>query len=371
LPTIRHRQIGDIVWRQNAHVSDVHRHPREIGVAHAVTPLELFFDLVFVFALTQVTTLMADDLTWLGLLRGFAVLAAIWWAWVGFSWLTNSIRIDDVSSRLVMLVTMAIMLVVGLAAPQAFGTYSILFGSAYLAVRLLHLALYAVTTRSDPDVFGASAPAPDGGSPRHPGRFTAGRVARALWALALIDFVTPLIAGPGLCIDAPHFTERHGLIIIIALGESVVALASCCWQPRPPVVAAGRWASSWSPRCGGCTSTWSPWSRSGDWPRSPGGLRRGARSYPTSTRSWFGIVLTAGLKKTLINIGDPLKAVADVALFGGGAHLLPRGIPASQHRLTRNGAPLAVVLRAHHRGVGFPRRSHDDPHRAAGRTGRL
>ena len=96
-------------------MSDAHHHEREIGVKHAVTPLELFFDLVFVFALTQVTTLLADDLTWLGMLRGFAVLAAIWWAWVGFSWLTNSIRIDDdVTSRLVMLVTMAVMLVVGL-----------------------------------------------------------------------------------------------------------------------------------------------------------------------------------------------------------------------------------------------------------------
>jgi hypothetical protein len=82
-----------------------------------VTYVELFFDLVFVFALTQVTTLLADDLTWLGMLRGFAVLAVIWWAWVGYSWLTNSVRIDDdVMSRLVIMMAMVAMLVVGLAA---------------------------------------------------------------------------------------------------------------------------------------------------------------------------------------------------------------------------------------------------------------
>ena len=93
---------------------DEHRHELTVEDTHAVTPLELFFDLVFVFALTQVTTLMASDLTWLGMLRGFAVLAVIWWAWVGYAWLTNSIRIDDdVMSRLVIMVAMLAMLVVG------------------------------------------------------------------------------------------------------------------------------------------------------------------------------------------------------------------------------------------------------------------
>jgi len=123
-----------------------------------VTPLELFFDLVFVFALTQVTTLLADDLTWVGLLRGFGVLAVVWWAWGGYAWLTNTINIDDdVASRLVLLIAMAAMLVVGLATPAAFGAYALLFGVAYFVVRVLHMLLYAVTTRSDPEVFGAVA----------------------------------------------------------------------------------------------------------------------------------------------------------------------------------------------------------------------
>lgn len=320
-----------MVWRQNAHVSDVHRHPREIGVAHAVTPLELFFDLVFVFALTQVTTLMADDLTWLGLLRGFAVLAAIWWAWVGFSWLTNSIRIDDdVSSRLVMLVTMAIMLVVGLAAPQAFGAYSILFGAAYLAVRLLHLALYAVTTRSDPDVFGAVLRLAPGmvASPLlilAAGFAPQGGWRAALWVLALtIDFITPVIAGPGgWRIDAPHFTERHGLIIIIALGESVVALGVSAAGESLTVqvvaaavlgviVVAAMWWLYFDVVAVVAERRLA--SLSG---RAQNAMARDSYSY-IHLFMVFGIVLTAlGLKKTLIDIGDPLKAVADVALFGG------------------------------------------------------
>ncbi len=113
-----------------------HQHERVVGEDHSVTPLELFFDLVFVFALTQVTTLLADDLTWVGMLRGFAVLAVVWWAWVGYSWLTNSIRIDDdIASRLVIMLAMAAMLVAGLAAPAAFGEYAVLFGVAYFVVR--------------------------------------------------------------------------------------------------------------------------------------------------------------------------------------------------------------------------------------------
>ena len=142
---------------------DQHRHERVVGESHSVTPLELFFDLVFVFALTQVTTLLADDLTWVGMLRGFAVLAVVWWAWVGYSWLTNSIRIDDdIASRLVIMLAMTAMLVAGLAAPAAFGEYAVLFGVAYFVVRILHLVLYAVTTRSDPRCSGPCCDWPPG-----------------------------------------------------------------------------------------------------------------------------------------------------------------------------------------------------------------
>ena len=117
------------------------RDPEERRVA----PLELFFALVFVFAITQVTALLSDNLTWGGLAQGLALLAALWWAWVGYSWLTNNaVRAEEASpARLVVLVAMAAMLVASLAVPGAFGEAGLIFGGAYFVVRFLHLALYA------------------------------------------------------------------------------------------------------------------------------------------------------------------------------------------------------------------------------------
>jgi low temperature requirement protein LtrA len=314
-------------------VADHQHERRPLAEQHSVTPLELFFDLVFVFALTQVTTLLADDLTWMGLLRGLAVLAVIWWAWVGFSWLTNTIRIDDdVASRLVMLATMGAMLVVGLVAPAAFGDYALVFGVAYLVVRLLHITLYAVTTRSDPDVFRAVMRLV-------PGMVTApllilaaafvpsGPLRGVLWIVAIaIDFLAPVIAGSGgWKVDPAHFTERHGLIIIIALGESLVALGlsaagedidagviaaaalgvvvvSALWWLYFDVVAiaAERMLASLQ---GAARAA----------------MARDSYSY-LHLPMVFGIVLVAlGLKKTLLDIAQPLYAVTSVALFGGAA----------------------------------------------------
>lgn len=311
-----------------------HEHERRpLAEQHSVTPLELFFDLVFVFALTQVTTLLADDLTWTGLVRGLAVLAVIWWAWVGFSWLTNTIRIDDdVASRLVMLAAMGAMLVVGLVTPGAFGEYSIVFGAAYLVVRLLHITLYAVTTRADPDVFRAVMRLVPGmvAAPLlilAAGFVPEGPLRGVLWLAAIaVDFLAPVIAGTGgWKVDPAHFTERHGLIIIIALGESLVALGisaageeidagviaaaalgvvvvSALWWLYFDVVAiaAERMLASLQ---GAARAA----------------MARDSYSY-LHLPMVFGIVLVAlGLKKTLIAIDEPLYAVTSVALFGGAA----------------------------------------------------
>jgi low temperature requirement protein LtrA len=310
---------------------DEHRHDRVVGESHAVTPLELFFDLVFVFALTQVTALLAADLTWLGMLRGFAVLAVIWWAWVGYAWLTNSIRIDDdVTSRLVIMAAMVAMLVVGLAAPTAFGEYALLFGSAYFVVRVLHVLLYVNATRADADVYGAVlrlAPGMLAGATLIlvAGFVAPGPLRAALWALAIIiDFGTPLVVGTsGWKVDADHFAERHGLIIIIALGESVVALG---------VSAAGEELSAGVVTAAalGVVAVCAMWwlyfdvvavvaarvldSLSG---RVQANMARDSYSY-IHLFMVFGIVLVAlGLKKTLLDIDAPLKAVVSVALFGG------------------------------------------------------
>ena len=311
--------------------SDGHDHGRVIAARHAVTPLELFFDLVFVFALTQVTTLMADDLAWLGLLRGFAVLAAIWWAWAGYAWLTNTVNIDDdLLSRLVMLVAMAAMLVVGLAAPAAFGEYSILFGIAYLVVRLLHVTLYAVVSRNDPDVLGAVRRLATG-IVLAPllilvaGFLPAGPVRGVLWAVALlVDFGSPIVAGTsGWKVDAGHFAERHGLVIIIALGESVVAVGvTAAGEPLTTAVVTAATLS-----VAIVASMW--WlyfdvvalaaerklhALSG---RDQAAMARDSYSYLHLFMVW-GIVLVAlGLKKCLTDLHQPLSAVPAVALLGG------------------------------------------------------
>ena len=122
---------------------------------HAITPLELFFDLTFVFGMTQVTILLADDPTWGGVFRGMLVLAALWWAWSAYAWLTSATDVDEGGVRLVVLASMGGMFGVALAVPGAFGDDAVLFGVAYLLVRLLHLVLSATVIGGDPDRRGA------------------------------------------------------------------------------------------------------------------------------------------------------------------------------------------------------------------------
>ena len=124
----------------------------ELAEQHRVTNLELFFDLVFVFAITQVTAFLADDLSWGGLLRGLFLLAALWWAWAAYAWLTNTLDPEEGAVRLAMFASMGAMLIVSLATPRAFGADGIVFGIAYFIVRALHIVLYAIAGRDDPDL---------------------------------------------------------------------------------------------------------------------------------------------------------------------------------------------------------------------------
>ena len=101
--------------------------------------------------MTQVTSGLADDPTWGGVLRGMLVLSALWWAWVGYAWLTSATDVDEGGVRLAMLASVGAMLIVALAVPGAFGDDAVLFGVAYLLVRLLHLVLSAIVSRDDPD----------------------------------------------------------------------------------------------------------------------------------------------------------------------------------------------------------------------------
>jgi low temperature requirement protein LtrA len=198
---------------------------------HEVTPLELFFDLVFVFALTQVTVLLAEEPTWGEVLRGMLVLAALWWAWSTYAWLTSATDVDEGGVRLVMLASMGAMFGVALAVPGAFGDDAVLFGVAYLLVRLLHLLLSATVARDDPDRLGAllrfAPTAIFGASLLVLAGFLDGNERIAVWVVALaIDYLGPVVigVGQGWQVAPEHFAERHGLIILIALGESIIAI---------------------------------------------------------------------------------------------------------------------------------------------------
>lgn len=298
---------------------------------YRVSALELFFDLVFVFALTQVTALVAEDLTGLGLLRGLAVLMAVWWAWVGYAWLTNAVPIeDDDRARVVVLVSMAAMLVLGLAIPHAFTSDGVLFGVTYLVFTILFLVLYSVSTRDDPDMNRAILRLAPGVLVAPvlvavAGFFDAGEVRAALWVIALtITFVAPIVSGTGGWRVRPaHFAERHGLIVIIALGESLVALglAASGKELTAPVIV----AAALGVLVLGCL-----WWLYFDvvsliaerrlhelTGQERNALARDSYSY-IHLLMIVGIVMVAlGLKKVLTYADEPLSVIPAVTLFGG------------------------------------------------------
>ncbi|TMK41847.1 MAG: low temperature requirement protein A [Actinobacteria bacterium] len=200
------------------------------SVDERVTPLELFFDLVFVFAITQVTGLLSQHPSWSGLGHGVLVLAALWWAWAAYAWLTNTVNPEEGVARLVVFAAMGAMLIASLAVPGAFRGDAEVFALAYLAMRLLQVALYLLAARDDAPLRGALrrlAP----GLTLGPTILVVASVVNpslrdALWLVALaIDWSSAFLSGTGGWRLSPgHFAERHGLIVIIALGESVVAI---------------------------------------------------------------------------------------------------------------------------------------------------
>ena len=197
-----------------------------------VTSLELFFDLVFVFAITQVTGYVSADATWLRLLEGLAILAVLWFAWSGYAWLGNSADAEEGFVRVMLLGAMGAMFIASLAVPHAFASDALTFGLAYFAVRVFHIGTYAAFARTQHDDELAGAVARLGSTilPAAMLLVVAGAIdgpARtACWIAAIVVDYGGIIARgiEGWRINAAHFAERHGLVIIIALGESIVSL---------------------------------------------------------------------------------------------------------------------------------------------------
>ena len=214
------------------------RHPRIQAVTEdaRVTSIELFFDLVFVFSLTKVTALMSRDLSAQGIVRGMLVLCLLWWCWVGFAWVGNVMRADEGIGRVAMFGSMAAMFVLALCVPEAFVDLPgglvgpVVLAVTYLALRLFHLGIFWLAAEHDP------------GLRRQLVRFlpsllvsTAlllvasqleGTAQTLVWVAVLAaDYLGTMLAGASgwRLNSASHFAERHGLIVIIALGESIVA----------------------------------------------------------------------------------------------------------------------------------------------------
>ena len=204
--------------------------PRSAG-EERVSPLELFFDLVFVLSFTQVTATVAHHGDWAGLGEGILILAAVWWAWAAYGWLTNTIDPDENVNRLCMFAAMGGMVVVSLSIPEAFGDRGVLFGCAYFFVRAMQLLLYVRSTRREGDPYNLEAIlklAPGlllGSALLIVAGALDGGARTSVWILAiLIDWSTPLLFGSGeFRLHPGHFAERYGLIVMIALGESVLA----------------------------------------------------------------------------------------------------------------------------------------------------
>jgi low temperature requirement protein LtrA len=297
-----------------------------------VTPLELFFDLVFVFAMTQVSGFLASNLTWVGVVRGAGLLAVLWWAWVTYSWLTNAIPAEEaLPARIVLLAAMAAMLVVALAVPDAFGDDGVLFGLAYFVVRALHVVLYALAT--DPGTRDAILRlAPGfllGPLLLVPAGFLDGSIQAVVWVAAIaLDYGVPLVRGvSGFEIRPSHFVERYRLILIIALGESVVAIGvgvdAGDLALTPTVVAAA---------LSGILLVFALWWLYFDYVVlaaerrlvSATGAERAALARDSYSYLHLpmvaGIVFVAlGIEQTIAHVGEPLALVPAVALGGGGA----------------------------------------------------
>jgi low temperature requirement protein LtrA len=330
--------------------------PRE---GEKVKFLELFFDLVFVLGFTQCTALMVANPTWEGVAQALLVLAVLWWAWGGYAWLTSVVDPEEGAVRIAIFAAMAALLVVALCIPEAFGDRALAFAIAYGVVRAAQLALFALASRDDPElrhsVFTLAVSSAIGVGLLVGASFLDGLPQGALWGLAiLLDWGGPALFGvAGWKLVPAHFAERYGLIVILALGESIVvlgvgaevgltagvivaavlgvALASALWWIYFDVVALVTVRRLTQAPAG----------------REQNALARDSYSY-LHFPMVAGIVLVAlGLEETLAHVEEPLHTVPAFALLGGVAIYLLAHVALrlrNAHSVNRRRLLLAVLL---------------------------
>ena len=295
-----------------------------------VSALELFFDLVFVFAITRTTELLGDEATATGLLHGLLVLAVVWWAWDGYAWLTNEVDTERDAVRLSIFAAMAAMLIVALAIPGAFGADATLFAIAYAGVRLVHVVLYTQATGEDggrlavrrlmPSIaiacallFGAAA--------------ADGTTQTLLWVGAVAaDYLGLLIAGTkGWRVQASHFAERHSLIVLIALGESVVDIGAGVHGERldagvvtAALLAAAAIAAMWWAYFDVVAPVAERRMRAAP-PEERVRIARDSYTFLHLPMVAGIVLLAAGIKAAIGDVGEPLDTIGAIELCGGPA----------------------------------------------------
>jgi low temperature requirement protein LtrA len=324
-----------------------------------VMPLELFFDLVFVLAITQCTTLMSHEPTWIGLGRGMLILALLWWSWVGYAWLTSVLDPEEGAVRLVLFAAMAAFLIAAICEPEAFDGLALEFAIAYGAVRFAQNGLLLIASRDDRSfrraTLGLALGTAVGVGLLIFGSFLDPGPRAAVWGLALVlDMGEPYVFGSeGWHLEPAHFAERHGLIVIIALGESIVAIgvgagASMSWGIAAAAVlgiaiAAALWWMYFDVVALVSARRLA---------NAPEGKVRNELARDSYSYLHFpmvaGIVLAAlGLKKTLGHVDDEFALVPAFALLAGVALYL-LGLVAFRYRHVRSvnwrRLVLAVVL---------------------------
>jgi low temperature requirement protein LtrA len=301
--------------------------PVELEAEQNVTALELFFDLVFVFAITQVTSFLYHGPTWQRLVEALAILMALWFAWSGYAWLGNTAGTDEGAVRVVLLGVMAPLLIASLAVPGAFGEHALLFGIAFFIVRAMHIVAYRVLSRGDPrlvHIVGrlARTMLPAAGLLVLAGVLTG--TGRALcWAAALtIDYGGLWLGGTeSWRVNAMHFAERHRLIVIIAIGESIVALGVATANLGTGVITAGVFgiavaAALWWVYFDVVASVAERKLREAD-EASRARMARDSFTYMHLPMVAGIVVFAFGVKVTLVDVGAHLASVPAVALTCG------------------------------------------------------
>jgi low temperature requirement protein LtrA len=326
-----------------------------------VTSLELFFDLVFVLALTQCTALMVATPTWAGVLKGLLVLGVLWWSWVGYAWLTSVVNPEEGSVRLVMFAAMAALLVAALCVPGAFGGDALLFACAYAVVRAAHIGLFILASRGDPalrrSVNGLAGSTAIAAGMLFAAAAAGGSLRVGIWVLALLlDMGGPFLFGAdGWKLVPTHFSERHGAIIIIALGESIVAIGAgatahvdggvVAAAVLGMIVAGALWWLYFDIVAIVAERRLSK-AKEG---RERNEIARDSYSY-LHLPMVAGIALVAvGLKRTLADVNQPLGLVPAAAMLGGCALYLLAHVAfrwRNIHRLNRQRLVCSAVLLA-------------------------